>query len=33
MPASALRHYGLDTHRLTNPHVIVIHYTQTPDFQ
>jgi N-acetylmuramoyl-L-alanine amidase len=29
----ALRHYGLDTYRLTEPHVIVIHYTETPDFQ
>ena len=29
----ALRHYGLDTYRLIEPHVIVIHYTETPDFQ
>jgi N-acetylmuramoyl-L-alanine amidase len=29
----ALRHYGLDTYRLIHPHVIVIHYTVTPDFQ
>jgi N-acetylmuramoyl-L-alanine amidase len=29
----ALRHYGLDTYRLIDPHVIVIHYTETPDFQ
>lgn len=29
----ALRHYGLDTYRLIEPHAIVIHYTETPDFQ
>jgi N-acetylmuramoyl-L-alanine amidase len=29
----ALRHYGLNTYRLIDPHVIVIHYTETPDFQ
>jgi N-acetylmuramoyl-L-alanine amidase len=29
----ALRHYGIDTYRLIEPHVIVIHYTETPDFQ
>src|SRR5438270_2025507 len=29
----ARRHYGLDTYRLIDPHVIVIHYTETPDFQ
>jgi beta-N-acetylhexosaminidase len=29
----ALRHYGLGTYRLIEPHVIVIHYTETPDFQ
>lgn len=29
----ALRHYGMDTYRLIAPHVIVIHYTETPDFQ
>ncbi|HTA13766.1 MAG TPA: peptidoglycan recognition family protein, partial [Solirubrobacteraceae bacterium] len=29
----ALRHYGLDTYRLIRPHVIVIHYTVTPDFR
>jgi N-acetylmuramoyl-L-alanine amidase len=33
MQAYALRHYGLDTYRLVDPHVIVIHYTVTPDFQ
>jgi beta-N-acetylhexosaminidase len=33
MRAYALRHYGLDTYRLVDPHVIVIHYTVTPDFQ
>jgi N-acetylmuramoyl-L-alanine amidase len=29
----AVRHYGLITYRLIDPHVIVIHYTETPDFQ
>ena len=29
----ALRHYGLNTYRLIDPQVIVIHYTETPDFQ
>ena len=33
MTAYAVRHYGLDTYRLIDPHVIVIHYTGTPDFQ
>jgi N-acetylmuramoyl-L-alanine amidase len=33
MVAYALRHYGLDTYHLIEPHVIVIHYTETPDFQ
>jgi N-acetylmuramoyl-L-alanine amidase len=33
MAAYALRHYGLRTYRLIDPHVIVIHYTETPDFQ
>ncbi|MDQ6778510.1 MAG: N-acetylmuramoyl-L-alanine amidase [Actinomycetota bacterium] len=33
MAAYAVRHYGLDTYRLTDPHVIVIHFTVTPDFQ
>ncbi len=33
MAAYALRHYGIDTYRLTDPHVIVEHYTETPDFQ
>jgi N-acetylmuramoyl-L-alanine amidase len=32
MAAYALRHYGLHTYRLIHPHVIVIHYTETPDF-
>ena len=32
MVAYALRHYGLDSYRLIDPHVIVIHYTETPDF-
>lgn len=33
MVAYAMRHYGLDTYRLIDPHVIVIHYTETPTFQ
>jgi beta-N-acetylhexosaminidase len=33
MAAYAARHYGLHTFRLIDPRVIVIHYTQTPDFQ
>jgi beta-N-acetylhexosaminidase len=33
MAAYARRHYGLDSYRLIHPHVIVIHYTETPDFQ
>jgi N-acetylmuramoyl-L-alanine amidase len=33
MTAYALRHYGLDTYKLIDPHVIVIHFTVTPDFQ
>ncbi len=33
MVAYAARHYGLHTYRLIDPHVIVIHYTVTPDFQ
>jgi N-acetylmuramoyl-L-alanine amidase len=33
MTAYALRHYGLDTYKLVHPHVIVIHFTETPDFQ
>jgi N-acetylmuramoyl-L-alanine amidase len=33
MVAYAQRHYGLSTYRLTDPRVIVIHYTETPDFQ
>jgi beta-N-acetylhexosaminidase len=33
MASYARRHYGLDTYRLIDPHVIVIHYTETPDFQ
>jgi N-acetylmuramoyl-L-alanine amidase len=33
MVAYAMRHYGLRTYRLIDPHVIVIHYTETPDFQ
>jgi beta-N-acetylhexosaminidase len=33
MVAYAERHYGLHTYKLIDPHVIVIHYTDTPDFQ
>src|SRR2546428_3472886 len=33
MVAYATRHYGLRTYRLVHPHVIVIHYTETPSFQ
>ena len=33
MTAYAERHYGINTYRLNNPHVIVIHFTETPDFQ
>ena len=33
MVAYARRHYGLATYRLVDPHVIVIHFTETPDFQ
>jgi N-acetylmuramoyl-L-alanine amidase len=33
MRAYAERHYGLHTYRLIDPHVIVVHYTVTPDFQ
>ncbi len=33
MARYAVRHYGLNTYRLIEPHVIVIHYTETPDFQ
>jgi N-acetylmuramoyl-L-alanine amidase-like protein len=33
MESYADRHYGLHTYRLTNPHVIVEHYTVTPSFQ
>jgi hypothetical protein len=33
MAAYAQRHYGIDTYRLENPHVIVEHYTVTPDFE
>jgi beta-N-acetylhexosaminidase len=32
MAAYAKRHYGIDTYRLVNPHVIVEHYTGTPSF-
>jgi beta-N-acetylhexosaminidase len=33
MAAYAERHYGIHSYRLTNPHVIVIHYTASPSFQ
>jgi beta-N-acetylhexosaminidase len=36
MTAYARRHYGsfmTPTYRLNNPHVVVIHYTQSPTFQ
>jgi hypothetical protein len=33
MAAYARRHYGLRTYRLIHPHVIVIHFTDTPTFQ
>ena len=33
MAAYARRHYGIDTYRLIEPHVIVIHYTESPTFQ
>ena len=32
MLAYAQRHYGLNTYHLINPRVIVIHFTETPDF-
>ena len=32
MAAYALRHYGINTWRLTNPHVIVEHYTASSTF-
>src|SRR5207249_5114552 len=32
MVAYAMRHYGLHTYRLRRPHVIVIHFTETPNF-
>jgi N-acetylmuramoyl-L-alanine amidase len=33
MQAYAERHYGLNTYRLVHPRVIVIHFTDTPDFR
>ena len=33
MAAYAKRHYGIDSYRLTSPHVIVEHYTVTPSLQ
>ena len=33
MAAYAQRHYGLDTYALSNPHVIVEHWTETQTFQ
>jgi len=32
MAAYAKRHYGIDSYKLTNPHVIVEHWTATPSF-
>jgi N-acetylmuramoyl-L-alanine amidase len=32
MAAYSQRHYGLDSYKLSNPHVIVEHYTVTPSF-
>ena len=32
MRAYADRHYGIDTYKLVDPHVIVLHYTDSPDF-
>jgi N-acetylmuramoyl-L-alanine amidase len=29
----ALRHYGIDSYHLSDPRLIVEHYTETPDFQ
>jgi N-acetylmuramoyl-L-alanine amidase len=33
MVAYSERHYGIASYRLIDPHVIVIHFTETPDFQ
>jgi N-acetyl-anhydromuramyl-L-alanine amidase AmpD len=33
MAAYAQRHYGFHSYLLREPHVIVIHYTETPSFQ
>jgi beta-N-acetylhexosaminidase len=33
MAAYARRHYGTETYRLIDPRVIVIHYTDTPDYR
>lgn len=33
MTSYAMRHYRIDTYRLIEPRAIVIHYTETPDFQ
>ena len=32
MRAYAERHYGIDTYKLIDPHVIVLHYTDSPDY-
>jgi beta-N-acetylhexosaminidase len=32
MRAYAERHYGIHTYKLVDPHVIVLHYTDSPDF-
>ena len=31
--AYALEHYGIDTYRLTDPHLVIWHYTETSDYQ
>jgi beta-N-acetylhexosaminidase len=33
MTIYAERHYGISTYKLIDPHVIVIHYTEQPDFR
>jgi len=33
MRAYAMRHYGIDSYRLTHPHLIVWHYTESATFQ
>ncbi|HWH09524.1 MAG TPA: peptidoglycan recognition family protein [Solirubrobacteraceae bacterium] len=31
--AYALEHYGVDTYRLTDPHLVIWHYTETSNYQ